>query len=113
MRGDGWILSGGAGADPLDAVDGKPAIDDQLGAGDVLCLVGREEQSRVGDIPGIAHSPHRALLIAPADHLPGAAAVGGDDTGGAWTIGVFIIPGRIEFARMPDRAYWRAMTRVK
>jgi hypothetical protein len=33
-------------------------------------------------------------------------------TPGAWTIGVFIIPGRIEFARIPDRAYWRAMTRV-
>src|SRR5438046_123174 len=27
-------------------------------------------------------------------------------TPAAWTIGVFIMPGRIEFARMPDRAYW-------
>jgi hypothetical protein len=25
---------------------------------------------------------------------------------------MFIIPGRIEFARIPDRAYCRAMTRV-
>ena len=112
MRGDGWILSGGAGADHSDAVDGKPAIDDQLGAGDVLGLVGRKEQSRVGDIPRIAHPSHRTLLITSADHLFGAATVRGDDTGGAWTIGVFIIPGRIEFARMPDLAYWRAMTRV-
>jgi hypothetical protein len=33
-------------------------------------------------------------------------------TSGAWTIGVFIIPGGIEFARIPDRAYCRAVTRV-
>jgi hypothetical protein len=32
-----------AGAAPSDAVDGKPAIDDQFGSGDVLGLVGRKE----------------------------------------------------------------------
>jgi hypothetical protein len=40
--------------------------------------------------------------------LPPYAAI----TSAACTIGIIIIPGKIEFARMPDRAYWRAMTRV-
>jgi hypothetical protein len=48
------------------------------------------------------HPPRRA--VAPADHLRGAAAISSNDLG-AWTIGVFIIPGSIEFARMPERAY--------
>ena len=37
------VLSGRTNADPSDAVDCKPAIDDQLGAGDVLGLIGRKE----------------------------------------------------------------------
>jgi len=69
------------------------------------------EQSRIRDIPGITYRPHRTLLITAADHLFGAAAVSRDDIG-AWTIGVFINPRRIEFARIPDRTYCRAMTRV-
>ena len=49
--------------------------------------------------------------IVRADHLFGAAAISSDDLGGV-DIGVFIIPGKIVFARMPDRAYWSAMTRL-
>jgi hypothetical protein len=82
------------------AVDCEPAIDDQLGAGNVFGLVGREEQSRIRDISDIAHPPHRTLPVTAANHLFGAAAVSDDDLG-AWTIGVSIIPGRIEFARIP------------
>ncbi len=83
-----------------DAVDREPTIDNQLSAGDVFRLVGCEEQSGVRDVPGIAHSAHRALLVTPANHLFGDAAVSDDDLG-AWTICVSIIPGRIEFARIP------------
>ena len=50
-------------------------------------------------VPGFADSPKALIFTAM--------------TSAAWTIGVFIIPGRIEFARIPDRAYWRAITRVK
>src|SRR5271166_4439977 len=49
------------------------AIDDQLGPGNVLRLVGGEEQRRVGEIPGVADAPHRTLLVTSADHLLGAA----------------------------------------
>src|SRR5215831_9358110 len=74
-----------------DAVDREPAIDDQLGASDVYRLVGREEQRRVSDIPGIAHAPighcsSRRRTISSA--LPPYAAM----TPAACTIGVFIIP---------------------
>src|SRR6266446_10995578 len=41
-----------------DAIDRQTAIDDQLGASDAFRLVGCEEQSRVSDIPRIAHPPH-------------------------------------------------------
>src|SRR5215467_2892535 len=81
----------------LDAVDRGPDIDDQLGASDVYRLVGREEQRRVSDIPRIAHAPHRTLLVPRrtiSSALPPYAAM----TSAACTIGVFIIPGRIEFA---------------
>ena len=89
-----------------DAVDREPAIDDQLGASDVYRLVGREEQRRVSDIPGIAHAPighcsSRRRTISSA--LPPYAAM----TSAACTIGVFIIPGKIEFAPMPDRGLGR------
>jgi hypothetical protein len=46
-------------------------VDNQLSAGDVFRLVGCEEQSRVRDIPCIAHPPHRTLLVTLADHLFG------------------------------------------
>ena len=48
----------------------------------------------------IGHCSSRRCTISSA--LPPYAAM----TSAACTIGVFIIPGRIEFARMPDRAYW-------
>src|SRR5215471_6654854 len=66
-----------------DAVDREPTVDDQLGARNVFGLVAREEQSSVSDIPGVAHPPHRTLLVPSAHHLLGAAAVCGDDLGGA------------------------------
>src|ERR1700758_2809355 len=69
-----------------DAVHGEPTIDDQLGAGNVFGLVRREEESRVRDIPRIAHTSHRALPVSPADHFIGTATVSGNDPG-AWTIG--------------------------
>jgi hypothetical protein len=93
-----------------DAIDRQTAIDDQFGA-NVFGLVRCQEQCRESEIPRVAHSPHWTLLVTPTDHLFGAAAVSSDDLG-AWTIGVFIMPGRIEFARMPERAYRRAITRV-
>src|SRR5207248_4256172 len=52
----------------LDAVDGQPTIDDQLGAGNILGFVGGEEQRRVRDIPSIAHAPHRTLRVTTTDH---------------------------------------------
>jgi hypothetical protein len=58
-----------------DAIDRQTAIDDQLGAGNVLGLVGGEEQRRVGDIPSIAHASHWTLGVTTPDHLFGAAAI--------------------------------------
>ena len=95
-----------------DAVDREPAIDDQLDASDVFGLVGREEQRGAGEATSQAspmrpgHCSSRRRTISSA--LPPYAAM----TSAACTIGAFIILGRIEFARIPDRAYWRAMTRV-
>ena len=38
--------------------------------------------SAVCNIPGIAHAPHRTLLVRPADHHFGATAISGNDLGG-------------------------------
>jgi hypothetical protein len=56
--------------------------------------------------------PIGTLRVAAADHLFGTAAISSDDLGGVDTVGVFIIPGRIEFAHLLDRTYCRATPRV-
>jgi hypothetical protein len=82
----------------------SPPFDDQLGAGNVFGLVGREEQSCVRDIPGIAHAPHWALLVSAANHLLGTATVSGDDLRSMdhWRVHH---PWEDRVHRMPKRAY--------
>src|SRR4028119_1967532 len=50
------------------AADGraKSAVYQDLGSRDVLRLVGRQEERRVGDVPRLAHAAHRHLLVPTA-----------------------------------------------
>jgi hypothetical protein len=56
--------------------------------------------------------PHRTLLVTPADHLFGAAAVSGDDTGGRGpsAYSSFLVDSSSMVC--PAGAHWRAMARV-
>src|SRR4051794_18820827 len=40
---------------------GEPAIDEQLGAGDVARVVGGQEHGRLGNFVRVAHAPERHL----------------------------------------------------
>jgi hypothetical protein len=111
-----WTWGSGADADsltldvvPAPALSGLPLLAWLLGR--VALLAGRRRWGAkwgrnriegVCDIPGITHAPYRTLLVAPAGHLFGAAAVSGNDTGGMNHRRVHQ-PGRIEFARCPSR----------
>jgi hypothetical protein len=47
----------------------QTAIDEKFGGGNVLGLVGGQEQRRIGGIPGVAHVAQRALRVARADQV--------------------------------------------
>jgi hypothetical protein len=69
------------------------------------------EQSRVCDIPGVAHMVHPALLVTPPLRLVHIPTTGRDDWRTVRHPRV-IKRGKIDFARMQARAYWVATTRV-